>query len=498
MRWNLPLKRTYASEAQSGEPDSAYALTFTLTDDYPAEVLEKPMSDRIIGRSGKRMFYCIVPPQRKEDFVISPSIKKHLVDLAIGGSLGWKIGADDAKLMRQAQLIAQEYSNLGEENIVAKCAANDVFGYGPISLLLEDKKNIEEIVLNGPSDNISLYHIKYGFCTTNLKFNSESVARYAINKMLMDSDKELNDGNPIIDASITLGARLHAQKGPFSASGLMASIRISQNKELSMAKLLRNGTISAEQLAYIWLAIDSKLNIIISGAPASGKTTLLAALREVMPRYDRIIIIEEEASETKFKSNFSNAVYLVGNKSGKFAGLSEQVVNSLRLRPDRIIVGEIRGQEAKDIFFGSNVGVPFMATMHSSGNGAAIISRLESKPMSVEQALVSNLDITIFMALSQDLKRVVQSIDDYFWLQRAELKPELGKSMQISSAFAIAGAGKDALRRSKAVLKYAMLNGISATEALTEFKKRSEFISSFVISSNPDLSDYITHYWDIK
>jgi flagellar protein FlaI len=197
---------------------------------------------------------------------------------------------------------------------------------------------------------------------------------------------------------------------------------------MGMAFLLKNKTINAELLAYIWMAVEAKLNILITGPPASGKTTLLKALMEIMPRYERLVAIEEETGELVMHSNFSNAVYLIGKDKGNASshGISDQVVNALRLRPERIIIGEIRGPEAKDVFFGSNTGVPFMATMHVSGSGVNVVSRLESRPMLVDHALVSNMDIAISMSLTSSLQRVISGISEYLWLSRAEIELDKG------------------------------------------------------------------------
>lgn len=474
----------------------SYKMTFSFTEDYPDTAYENPMDDRVIGKRAKANIYAInAGSVREADKIGMMKAKEHLVEMAVSNAISSPGEAfKNASFIKEAAGIAEKYAGLSS-TVLAKAVAHDVFGYGPLSLILEDKENIEEIVVNGPTSNICVYHSKYGFCITNMKFNSEANARFNINRMLSAADKELNDANPVVDARVALDARMHAQTQPYSANGIMASIRIAHTKGLGIASLLKNNTVNDVQAAYIWIAIEAGLNVLISGAPASGKTTLMNALKSFMPRYERIVSIEEEANEVDFQSNFTNAVYLIGKKSGR-VGFQEQVANALRLRPDRLVIGEIRGSEAKDVFFGSNTGVPFMATMHSNSSGLSVIARLQSKPMSVDEELIANLDIVIFMEIGENLSRRLAAIDDYFWLQRAEIDPGTAQSkVEIKRQFDHATFDKSALKRSKAIIRYAIKNGISPTEALAEFVKRAKFIKEAMKRDPSTLEKQITDYW---
>ncbi len=480
--------------AENANPKN-FPMSFDFIDDYPKSVFSD-LGDRLIGKSGSGNMYSIkAHPEWNFGSKNAPAMKGHLVNMVLSEPESYyKIG-DPAAISSASRIISERFG-LSPDSITSKAVALDTFGYGPISILLEDAKNIEEIVVNGINSRIAIYHTKFGFCNTNMKFVDEDSARHTINKLLEPSDKELASETPIIDSGSEYGLRIHAQQPPYSSSGIIASIRIAKQERAGISFLLRKATLNPELLAYIWMAIEAKLNILITGSPSSGKTTLLKALMEVAPKYERAVIIEEEASELISYSNFSNAVYLVGKNTNANSGykLQDQVINALRLRPDRLIIGEIRGPEAKDAFFGSNTGVPFIATMHASGSGLSIIARLESKPMNVDHALVSNLDIAIALSFDQSLNRAISSISEYKWLSRAETGDD-AKEFTINELFMGGKPTKEQLRGSKVIVYFAMRNLISITEAIKSFEKRVKFINSFLNSNEQEFEDYKIKYW---
>ena len=350
--------------------------------------------------------------------------KTKLVDALISGEeLQYSI--ENTKKAQQLALNLLGGTNTNEKKeLLAYLLAHETVGYGPISILLEDSKNIEEIVVNSPTSNICVYHSIHGFCTTNLRFNSERDFRYMINKTIRAAEREINSNAPIIDAQLNDGSRVHAQLRPYSINGAAASIRLNGGKSMDLRRLMDLGTVTPELLAYLWLAIETNHNIIISGAPASGKTSFLLALNAFVPRYQRVITIEEDVNELKFYSNFMNSVSLQGSTVLGRASTRDQVINALHLRPDRLIVGEIRGSETNEMLSGSNYGVPFMTTMHSSGNGQAVVSRLQAKPMGVEPQILTMLDVSIFMRQEGLMSRKVESVVEYRWLSRDEISVE--------------------------------------------------------------------------
>lgn len=358
--------------------------------------------------------------------------------------------------------------------------AHDTVGYGPISILLEDKQRIEEIEVNAPCSPINIFHVDYGRCATNLSFRSEQAFRHNLNKFIYETDKELGEDTPIIDAQVA-EARVHAQIRPYALSGAAASIRLTNNKVIGFDYLARKGTADFDVIAYLWLAIDSGLNIVIAGPPASGKTTLMSALFEFVPHVDRVVTIEEDVNELKVKLGINNSVALYGSRYAKGTNTREQVINALRMRPDRLVVGEVRGEETRELFAGANLGVPFMTTMHSNAGGLDIIKKLMAKPMNVETRSLNSLDLALYMKHIDLSKRFLSDAYEYKWLSRAETERlgvviEESDSVEVLNAVRNGKLAMELLPASKVVDAFSKKKGISRGLAIGELVRRAEFL----------------------
>ncbi len=486
------------------EEDINSELTFSITNNYPDHLYETK-NHIIIGTKNNQNFYSLIAMNlNKNDIDIISKIKYKIIKSLIELNINEYNTENINKAKNIAMGLLADENLLENKELIAYLIAHDTIGYGPLSIILEDSKNIEEILINSPISDIMIFHQKYGYCKTNLRFNGEREFRFIINKLLESLDRELNSEFPIIDADIFNGARIHAQLKPYAANGAIAAIRLNQNKNFDIRKLIQTNTTNADVIAYLWLAIEANLNIIISGAPASGKTSLLVSLNSLMPRYERIISIEEDMNEIKLNSNFINSISLQGSTNKNQANIQNQVINSLRLRPDRLIVGEIRGNETNEIFSGSNFGIPFMTTMHSSENGKVLINRLSSKPMNVQPQLISMLDISIFM--KQNISsRKLDSINEYKWLMRGEMNgKEIDNDTKTDDdlVFKILNIVIDGkldykiLKQSKIIAKYSKNHFISINEAIEELKKRSLFLSKFNQDQNnlKNIEDLILEY----
>ena len=376
--------------------------------------------------------------------------------------------------------------------------AHDTVGCGPITVLAEDTANIEEIEINSPGLPITVYLQGYGRCATNIRFNDERSFRYCINKFILENEKELNEETPIIDAQVG-DARVHAQIRPYALSGAAASIRLGKGRSMGLYRLIESGTVGPDLLAYLWMALDSKMNIVISGAPASGKTTLLGALGNFIPPYSRLLTIEEEINELRFNMPMFNIVSLRGSRYGA-TNTRIQVINALRMRPDRLIIGEIRGEEAKELFSGANIGIPFMTTMHSGEESLAVIKKLLVKPMAVEPRSLSMLDLSIYMRQSGIRSRILSSMTEYKWLSRAETESGVevgdGDSVETLTTAADGRTSEEVVGHSKALSMYSKFSGISRSGAMREFRRRSSFLEKTFSKSKKDdeIADAVSKY----
>lgn len=390
----------------------------------------------------------------------------------------------DMKLFNTAREIAARNlsARMSKEraDFLAYLVAHDTVGYGAISVLMEDKQRIEEIEINAASAPISVFHVDYGRCLTNLRFVSEASFKHNINKFIYDTDKELGEETPIIDAQVD-DARVHAQIRPYAQSGAVASIRLANNKLVCFDYLVKRGTADYDALAYVWLAINSGMNMMIAGPPASGKTTMLSALFAFIPRVEKIVTIEEDVNELKVKLDINNSVGLYGSRQGRATNTREQVINALRLRPDRLVVGEVRGEETRELFAGANLGIPFITTMHSNAGGIEIVKKLMVKPMDVETRALSTLDLALYMRHVDLSKRVLENAYEYKWMSRAESeKPgvviEESDSVEIAEVLKDGRLAAEALPASKVVCAFSRKKGISTKLVLKELKRRAEFL----------------------
>jgi type IV secretory pathway ATPase VirB11/archaellum biosynthesis ATPase len=384
--------------------------------------------------------------------------------------------------------VKEDFSDNRE--IIAEVVAHDVAGSGPFSMLMDSSKNIEEIVVNSPRSNVALYHSRYGYCTTNLRFIGEKDLRYTVNKLIAGANRELNSANPVVDTHIDNGSRIHAQTYPCTASGCTVSVRLKNGWRFDVRRLIKCGSASPETFAYIWMALDSDQNMIISGAPASGKTTILLAMCAMIPRYRRIITIEEDMAELELHPGFMNVVPLKGSILSGKVSVKDQIINALHLRPDRILVGEVRGDETKEVFFGSNLGVPFMTTMHSSSDGMGVIGRLQAKPMSVEPALMQMLDLSLFMRQGEKSRRIVDSITEYHWLSRTEtsIDNDLGE-MKLLPVVSDGVLNNRALQKSKVIARFAASRIVTRDAAIKELGKRAAFLKE--VAAKPESESII-------
>ncbi len=476
------------SSAGAGRDDEASRLTFSITNDYPDKVVETdPSGFRIIGRRGSAMVYAINAARMDgRDFAMANSIKGRAIRQLLGSDMSQSAN-ERLSFTYNACLGLLSGSDTSErKEMISYLVAHDIAGHGPISILSEDAINIEEVEINSHSSNIAIYHARHGRCVTNLRFNSEKDFRFIMNRLVATADRELNSSNPVVDAQLYDGSRIHAQLKPYAIKGAAASIRFNGSRNMDITRLMKLGTVKPEVLAYIWIAVEAGLNIVISGAPASGKTSLLIAINAFAPPYHKVITIEEDVNELKFYNNFMHVVSLQGSSRQDKLGVRDQVINALRLRPDRLVVGEIRGAEANEVFAGANLGIPFMTTMHSAGDGAAMIGRLAARPMAVQEQNLNMLDASIFMHHDGFSHRAVEGISEYDWLSRAETAVENISQNQKDGDFLIrtivrnGALDNKALRESKAFREYTRRNmcGIQAT--VKEFRKRTELLNSLL------------------
>ena len=273
-------------------------------------------------------------------------------------------------------LVGYDLTNI-ERSYIYNLIDNEINGYGPITELLEDK-SITEIMVNGPSE-IYVEIDGHIILDRSVSFINQDHIIRTIQRMIQPLGRTIDTTNPMVDARLDDGSRLNAVIPPLAIKGPVLTIRKFKDDMASVDDLLRNGTLTSEMARFLEAAVKEKMNIIISGGTGGGKTTLLNVLSSFIGENERIITIED-AAELKLEQRhvISLETRLTNYEGSGEITIRDLVINSLRMRPDRIIVGEVRGKEAFDMLQAMNTGhTGSLTTMHANSPLDAL-NRLET------------------------------------------------------------------------------------------------------------------------
>ena len=340
-----------------------------------------------------------------EEKVLLGEMRENLVDLAI--STGENFQVSEEKLLNDIKnflslrlsgtLQDNETSNEYLDRLSRKFL-RDIIGYGAIDPLIQDDE-LEEIMIIGTSKPIFVYHRKYGMMKTNLQFSDEGELRDLIDSIARQINRRIDQESPILDGRLMDGSRINATIPPVSADGPSLTIRKFRRDPLTIIDLINSRTISVDLAGFLWLCIDGlgvkSANAIISGGTSSGKTTTLNALSAFINPNERIITIEDTLELQIPHEHVIRMETRPANVEGKGElTMNDLVKNSLRQRPDRIIVGEVRADEAITLFTALNTGHSGFGTLHSN-DARETITRLTNEPMSVPEIMIQAIDFII-------------------------------------------------------------------------------------------------------
>jgi pilus assembly protein CpaF len=353
---------------------------------------------------------------------------KNRVHLAVIGDLGpqlFNVSIDPSEL--RERVLGDIRNQLGDESGISRDdrlrlvedIADDILGHGPIERLLADD-TVSEIMVNGPFD---VWVERAGrLSQTSVRFNDESHLRRIINKMVAQVGRRIDESSPMVDARLPDGSRVNAIIPPLSLSGPLVTIRKFSKARLGLEDMVPLGTISTQTLEFLERAVLARLNILISGGTGSGKTTLLNAMSSAVPDNERIVTIEDAA---ELRLNQRHVLRLESRpKNIEGEGeipIRELVRNSLRMRPDRIIVGEVRGPETLDMLQAMNTGHDgSLSTVHANSPRDAL-SRLETMVLmagfdlpirAIRQQVASALDLIVHIERVEDGSRHVTAVTE--------------------------------------------------------------------------------------
>ncbi len=262
-------------------------------------------------------------------------------------------------------------------------------GLGNIEILLKDDQ-IEEIVVNGAKEPIWIYHKKFAWLKTNIIIPNEDRIRHFSTMIGRDVNKEITILSPLMDAHLLTGDRVNATLSPVSSFGNTITIRKFAKDPWTIASFLKNKTIDYDTAALVWLCIQHELSVLIAGGTGSGKTSMLNVLASFMPPNQRIISIEDTRElQLPDTLHWLAMATRLPNPEGK-GGVTmlDLIVNSLRMRPDRIIMGEIRRQkEAETMFEAVHTGHSCYGTFHAN-DASETVTRLTNPPISLPKLVL--------------------------------------------------------------------------------------------------------------
>ncbi|MBE5970520.1 MAG: CpaF family protein [Lachnospiraceae bacterium] len=311
---------------------------------------------------------------------------------------------------------------------ISKSIFDSIRGLDVLQKLIEDE-SITEIMINGP-DNIFIE--KDGkIVKSNERFSSKEKLTDIIQIIVAKANRRVNDVTPIVDTRLPGGDRVNVVLDPIAINGPVVTIRKFLNNAIDMDYLLSVGSITREAALFLKKLVVSGYNIFVSGSTGSGKTTFLNILSNYIPREERIITIEDSA-ELKILNN-DNLVSLEvrqANTEGKNEiTIRDLIKSSLRMRPDRIIVGEIRGAEALDMLQAMNTGHDGSLSTGHANSPADMLTRIETMVLmgsdiplaAVKSQIASAIDIIVHLGRMKDKSRKVLEIDEIEGMKDGEI-----------------------------------------------------------------------------
>ncbi|HXA43377.1 MAG TPA: CpaF family protein [Candidatus Solibacter sp.] len=320
---------------------------------------------------------------------------------------------------------------------------NDVLGLGPLEQLLNDP-DITEIMINGPRQ---IYIEQKGKLTlSDVTFESNAQLLQVIDRVVSSIGRRVDESSPMVDARLKDGSRVNVIIPPLALTGPTMTIRKFAAEKLNVDDLIRFGTLTREMAEFLRASVRSRLNILVSGGTGSGKTTTLNVISSFIPDDERIITVEDAAELQLHQDHVVTLESRPPNVEGRGrVSIRDLVINCLRMRPDRIVVGECRGGEALDMLQAMNTGHDGSLTTVHANNPNDTMNRLETLVLmagaelpsrAIREQIASAIDIVVQQSRLRDGTRKVVNITEVVGIE--------GEKVQIQDIFIFKQTGVDA------------------------------------------------------
>ena len=343
-----------------------------------------------------------------------------VLDLSLLGSLGEEAARSQVREITNRLLLEESAPlSLVQRQFVARRIEDEVMGHGPLEPLLADP-TVSDILVNGPRQ---VYVERFGKLElTEVQFNDDAHLMNIIDRIVSAVGRRVDESSPMVDARLKDGSRVNVIIPPLALDGPMLSIRRFGIELLSIDDLIRLGTIDEPLSRVLNAIVHGRLNVVISGGTGTGKTTLLNILSAFVPHSERIVTIEDSAELQLQQPHVVRLETRPPNIEGKGAVTQRDLVrNALRMRPDRIIVGEVRGAEALDMLQAMNTGHDGSLTTVHANSPRDALSRIETMvsmtgftiPMRALRAqMAAAINVVLQIARDEDGRRRVISVQE--------------------------------------------------------------------------------------
>ena len=292
----------------------------------------------------------------------------------------------------------------------------DILGYGPLEPLLQDD-SISEVMVNGPK---RVYVERRGMIeASEVVFEDDAHVRRIIDRIVSPLGRRVDESSPMVDARLPSGYRVNVTIPPLAIDGPSITIRKFSKTPYTIQDLVANGTLNTELVSFLGACVEARVNMIISGGTGTGKTTLLNVVSAFIPAHERIVTIEDTAELQLKREHIVRLEYRPPNVEGKGeVTIRRLVINALRMRPDRIVVGEARGGEALDMLQAMNTGHDgSLTTIHSNSprdtlrriETMVLMAGMELPLQAIREQLASAIELIVHLERMRDgTRRVVK------------------------------------------------------------------------------------------
>jgi flagellar protein FlaI len=454
-------------------------------DELKAEIIEEGLVPK---------YNVSVPHFSEKEALIFNEIREKLVEVAVAQGDDFRVDEDSFKGEVRQFLVAKGVRDVDR---LSTQISQEMLGYGKLDPMIKDD-DLEEIMVIGTGNYVFVYHRKIGMMVTNVVFETDDDIRAIIDVIARQVNRRIDQQTPILDARLKDGSRVNATLPPVSADGPTLTIRKFRKDPLTVVDLINLKTMSSHLAAFLWVCTDGlgvkPCNAIIAGGTGSGKTTTLNTVAAFVPPRERIITIEDTLELQLPHAHVLRMETRPPNIEGKGELTMDTLVkNSLRQRPDRVIVGEVRGGEAITLFTALNTGHSGMGTLHSN-TARETITRLINSPMNVPNIMIPALDFIImqnrlYRAEGGSIRRVTEVVG------MEEGNVQLNRIFEwnnVTDKVEYVGIASQTLR------DIADMRGIGITELEEEIEKRRlvlEYLADNNIRSIDEVGRCVNNYY---